>query len=135
MCQYDISFCRADEDDIHDLMEALVEVMDKWKLIGIALRLKPSKIRVIEEANRGNPSNCLMDVLTNWLDKNYNTVKFGEPSWRKIVEAVASPAAGDSNVLAESIASKHQRKLCSINIPPTSFEHYMPIVTFHVIFL
>lgn len=104
----------AEEDDIHDIMTELVEVEDRWKLIGVALRLKPSKIKAIEEENHGKLANCLMDALSNWLNKSYNTAKFGNPSWRKVVEAVASPAGGDNAVLAKSIAMKHQSKLTKL---------------------
>ena len=113
VCYLTVTFC-VDEDDIHDLMEALIEVLDKWNLIGIALRLKPSKIRSIEATYPGNLSSCLMNMLTDWLNRNYNVTKFGVPSWRKIVHAVASPAAGDSMVLAEAIARKHQCKFCTL---------------------
>ena len=97
-----------EEDDIRELMGSLIEVLDKWKFIGVDLGLKMSKLKTIEEENRGNPKSCFLDVLTNWLNRNYNTKKFGEPSWQKVVEAVANPAAGDNVVLAETIAKKHQ---------------------------
>lgn len=117
-----LTFSTLEEDDVQYLMKELVEVMDKWKLIGVALGLKPSKIKVIDEENHSNIANCFMDTLTSWLNRNYNTAKFGEPSWHKLVEAVASPAGGNNKVLAESIASRHQCKLISLmNIRRSKF--------------
>ena len=50
---------------------------------------------------------CLSEVIANWLKKNYNTEKFGLPTWRWLVEVVADPAAGNDRALAEVIARKH----------------------------
>ena len=85
----------------------MIEVSTEWKPIGVNFGLKSSKLKEIEETHHGNPKKCLFEVVTNWLNKNYNTSKFGEPSWRMVVDVVADPAAGDSSVLARSIASKH----------------------------
>lgn len=92
-------------------MQVLVDVIAEWKVIGVAFRLKPSKLKEIEDSNRGNSKDCLLDVLINWLNRNYNVTKFGVPSWRRVVEVVADPAAGNNVVLATSIAKKHQCKL------------------------
>ena len=99
-----------DEDDLHDVITLLKGVVTKWKAIGTAFRLKQSKLREIQVANHGNPEDCLRSVLDNWLNRNYNVTKFGEPSWRRVVEVVADPAAGDNVVLARSIATAHSCK-------------------------
>ena len=91
-----------------------MEVLSSWKAIGVAFRLKASKLREIEEVNRGNLKDCLIDILTNWLNRNYNVDKFGEPSWRRVVEVIANPAAGDNTVHAKSIADAHQCKCVHI---------------------
>ena len=79
-------------------------------MIGIAFGLKSSKLEEIE-ANRSNLKGRLVDVIKNWLKRSHNVSKFGEPSWRKVVEVVADPCAGDDLVLATAIAKEHQRKL------------------------
>ena len=55
----------------------------------------------------GRPDRCLSDVIENWLKRNYNTERFGPPTWRKLVEIVADPAAGNDRALAGKIARKH----------------------------
>ena len=94
-------------------MEALSEVISKWKLIGVGFGLKLSKLDEIEEKNRGDPMKCFLYVLTSWLNRNYNTSKFGEPSWRQVVKVLASPVAGDNVFLATSIAKLHP--LCELS--------------------
>ena len=49
----------------------------------------------------------MSDVLAEWLKKAYNTVRFGDPSWKLLVEAVAHPAGGNDCAVAEKIAKKY----------------------------
>lgn len=42
-----------------------------------------------------------------WLQRKYDVVSFGEPSWRKLVEAVASPSGACNLRLATEIARVH----------------------------
>ena len=46
-------------------------------------------------------------LLTEWLKKNYNVEKFGPPTWKMLVEAVAAPNGGNNRSLAEKIATLH----------------------------
>ena len=47
-------------------------------------------------------------MLTEWLKKNYNVKKFGEPTWQMLVKTVGSRAGGGNNALAEKIATSHK---------------------------
>ena len=84
----------------------LQPVVARWKDIGLALRLDPDKLDEIEKDNR-HSSNCLTKVLTLWLKKNYNTERFGEPSWELLAAAVGNRAGGNDSALAEEIAERH----------------------------
>jgi len=46
-------------------------------------------------------------VVREWLKRNYNVGKFGEPTWRKLVEVVGSPVGGNNLKLAMKIAKEH----------------------------
>ena len=78
----------------------------RWKDIGLALRLDPDKLDEIENDNR-NSSNCLTKMLTLWLKKNYNTERFGEPSWEQLARVVGDSAGGNDSALAENITARH----------------------------
>ena len=93
-------------DDLFDVKKALQPVTERWKHIGLALRLDPNELKVIERENRGNLEDCLTEVLTLWLKKAYNTERFGEPSWELLARAVAHPDGGNNPALAEKIAKK-----------------------------
>ena len=79
---------------------------NKWKSIGLALRLTPDLLNTI--GTKENMTDCLLEVLTQWLKKTYNVKWFGEPSWKLLVKAVSDPAGGNDRALAEAIAQKHQ---------------------------
>ena len=88
----------------------LIDVAHNWKGLGNALRLRPSLLNQIE-ADRQFVRARLNDVLTEWLQEAYNTKRFGPPSWKLLVEAVAHPAGGNNNALARRIAIKYNGML------------------------
>ena len=89
------------------MQSELLPVVTKWKSIGFALHLKPKILDGIQAENRGDPPACLAAMVTEWLDRNYNVKKFGEPTWQRLVEAVGHPAGGANVALAREIARNH----------------------------
>ena len=49
-------------------------------------------------------------MLVQWLKLNYNMRRFGEPTWRWLVEVVADPAGGANVPLARKIARRHKAR-------------------------
>ena len=96
------------EDDLSDLQEALEKVVSKWKLVGIGLGLRSSKLNEIEKSNPKDLTSCLLDLIITWLERNYNVQKFGEPTWRKVVKVVNNSAFGANPTLARAIAENHK---------------------------
>ena len=86
----------------------LTPVVAKWRSIGIALRLKPNILDGIETRHNGDPPACLESTMTEWLNRNYNVKRFGEPTWRKLVEVVAHPNGGANMALARDMAKKYK---------------------------
>ncbi len=105
----------ADDDDLGDLMAAMAPAASKWNLIGTAFRLKSDRLDQIGAACPGSPEECLLKVFREWLHRNYNVGRFGEPSWVKVVGVMASPAGGNNYAQAKSIASEHQRESFSLD--------------------
>ena len=87
----------------------LLDVAYNWRSIGEALRLKPGLLNIIK-ANNLDVRGCLTDVLTEWLQKAYDTTRFGPPCWKLLVAAVAHRAGGNNHALAEQIAKKYNGK-------------------------
>ena len=100
-----------DISDLHDVYSALLNVAHNWRGVGRALRLHPDLLDRIE-ANTMDVERCLERALSEWLKKAYNTARFGAPSWKLLVEAVAHPAGGNDCALAERIAKKYNGECC-----------------------
>ena len=94
------------EEDLYDVFKLLTKLAAVWKAIGRALRLNAGELERIESAHPGKPTECLSDVILSWLRRNYDVKRFGLPTWRRIVEVVADPAAGNDTALANAIATK-----------------------------
>ena len=71
------------------------------------MRLSPIYLNTIAKDHRLDSKTCLRKVLTEYLNKSYDYVEHGNPSWRKIVEAISHRAGGNSNALALRIAENH----------------------------
>ena len=93
-----------DIDDLFEVNSELLPVASRWKNMGLALKLKPYVLNTIEK-NHTDVESHLLDVLTEWLNKAYNTTRFGDPSWKLLVEAVAHSAA--TTVLSQKPSLKN----------------------------
>ena len=87
-----------DIGDLFTVNSELLPVADKWRKIGLALRLDPDLLNRIR-GNHTDVEDCLEDVLTKWLKKAYDVTRFGAPSWKLLVEAVAHRPGGVTIVL------------------------------------
>ena len=95
-------------DSLFDVQSELISSAAKWKSIGSALRLKHDSLANIEAGNSSDPLACLASMVTEWLKRNYNVGKFGEPTWQMLVKAVGHPAGGANIALAKNIARRHE---------------------------
>ena len=98
----------SDLDDLFDVQRELNPVSAKWRSIGVALRLKPDVLDGIVTWYNSDPIACLTSAVTEWLKRNYNVERFGEPTWQILVKAVGDPAGGANMALARDIARNHK---------------------------
>ena len=103
-----MSFTSDLDDDLFDVQSELIPVTAKWRNIGTALRLKSDVLESIQAGSGSDPPACLASMVTEWLKRNYNVKRFGEPTWQKLVEAVGHPAGGANMAAARDIARKHK---------------------------
>jgi len=88
-----------------EVIKELNEVTARWKAVGIALGLKPGSL---DTFHGSEPHQNLTLMVTEWLKRNYNVTKFGEPTWQKLVEVVSSPTGGANKAHARDIAERHK---------------------------
>ena len=103
----------------------------RWNDVGLALRLNPDTLKTVETQYR-DPKSCLREVIIEWLKKSYDTNRFGQPSWRLLVAAIAHPAGGNDRALAEQIAARHNGKCRDNVVHICSFKLYMYNIKEHV---
>ena len=94
------------EEDLPEILHILGTSETKWREIGVALGLGENVLDRIEHENH-NLMSCLSKMVTEWLKKNYNAERFGEPTWEKLAEVVRSKVGGNNSALAQDIARKH----------------------------
>jgi len=61
----------ADEDDLHDVRSAVVDLAGRWWDLGDSLGIRSADLDAILSSSAHSPSDCLRKVLTLWLRQNY----------------------------------------------------------------
>ena len=90
------------------ILDELKDVQAQCFRIGTRLKLMPSVLDVIRKEKLDHAESLERVIDNGLIKKNYDTEKFGLPSWRALVEAVAHPLGGDHKALATQIARRHQ---------------------------
>ncbi len=84
-------------------MDGLTSVQARYYEIGTMLHLGSAALHSIK--NRSTTDAMAMSsVVEEWLN---NTVRFGPPTWKMLVDAVANPNGGNNSRVSEEIAQKH----------------------------
>jgi hypothetical protein len=94
-----------EEEDANIVFKAIGKKVAKYAEIGRNFGLVPSTIESIRENHPGDNSKALQDVIITWIQQDFNTTRFGLPSWRKVVEVIS----GFDKLLAKKCRrSSHQ---------------------------
>ena len=96
--------CNIDEDDLTSIFNAVHSLSARWYSLGCSLGLSPSLMDKIQQDVVNDTDKCLIKCLQNWLDMNFNHVKYGAPSWRRLVKAIS----GHSQILATALLDQHK---------------------------
>ena len=76
-----------------------------WEKVSGYLGLSFELIETIKRDNPRDSAGCWNEALKEWIKQNYDTKKFGRPSWRSLLKAVAEV----DNLLFEKLAAKHSQ--------------------------
>ena len=95
------------EGDSEYIMDELKNVLSRHREIGSRLHLKDDQLNVIDQRNPVG-ARAMKAVIIEWLKKNYDTTRFGPPTWKALVVAVANPLGGNNKAEAERIACRHK---------------------------
>ena len=89
-------------------MDVVATLAANYYDLGQALKIRAGELKIIKNNHQGDMKTALQEVIIQWLKQNYNVPKFGEPTWRMLVKAVAQRSGGGDGALARKIAKKHQ---------------------------
>ena len=96
-----------EEDDWNVVIDECASLASKWQQLSAFLGLKISLIDSIKNDYPGDGLGCWNEALKQWITQNYNTEKFGKPSWRTLLKAVAKV----DKLQFKKLASVHQGTL------------------------
>ena len=88
-------------------MDEILSMKSSYYSLGLGLRLRISNLDTIKEQSSGDDKQALTSVLLLWFNRKYNVKKFGEPTWRMLVEAIDRESGGNDSKLAKKIAYNH----------------------------
>ena len=97
-------------DNCFEVESEVMDVAHRWQQFGRALRIRQAKLDEIKTELCSAPRECLSKTVQEFLKKNYDWQKHGEPSWRLVVIAVGHKAGGADTDLALQLANDHPVK-------------------------
>ena len=98
----------AGEEHAADILKATASLSAKFHSLGMMLGLPASGLDKIREDFPHNSDQAFSQVIVTWLRQLYDVTNHGCPSWKKLVEVIASEAGGKNRALAKMIADIHR---------------------------
>ena len=89
------------------MLKSIAGVAPNWEPIGSLLGIHGDTLTAISNDNSASADKCLIDMVTCWLQHNYDTSRHGLPTWERLVQVIASPTGGNNTILALTIAQQH----------------------------
>ena len=86
----------------------------KWNNIGTVLRVR--NLDTIRKKFPTEPQRCLIAMLSDWLNGQYDTQRAVPPSWRMVVYALADRGGGDHRQRAEYVAKNHKGICMTVHV-------------------
>lgn len=86
------------------MVEDCRRLSPKWERLSAGLGLPPSKIATIKGDYSGDTVGCWNKALSEWINQTYNTDRYGKPSWKTLLQAVAR----EDKLLFHELRQKHQ---------------------------
>ena len=96
----------SEEDDWNEVIKECSSLAAKWEQLSGYLGLSIGTIDTIKENFPNNAAGCWNEGLKQWIKQNYRTAKFGFPSWRTLLEAIARV----DKLLFKNLAEKYPGK-------------------------
>lgn len=97
----------SEKDNWNEIIKECSSLAAKWEQLSGYLGLSIETIDTIKRNIPTDAAGCWNEALKQWILQNYRTTKFGLPSWRSLLEAVARV----DKLLFKKLAEKHRGML------------------------
>ena len=104
----------SEDDDWNVVVLKCDSLAARWEKLSAFLGLPKSLIDEIRGNHPGDLSCCWNEALSQWIKQNYNTEKFGKPSWRTLLVAISYV----DKRLFEKLAGEHKLHHDHIGVLP-----------------
>ena len=94
----------SDEENWNDVIIACTSLAPKWQHLSGLLGLPIKAIHAISESYPNDSENSWSKALMQWILQQYNTEKYGSPSWKLLLKAVSRV----DETLFDRLAKEHQ---------------------------
>ncbi len=94
-------------NDLRAVLTELLSVSANWYTIGLALKRPPGILDAIKVGTYKEPTDCLKDMLYEWLNTS------PDPSWEGLIAALKDPIVGKDH-----LARQLELKYCPQQAPP-----------------
>ena len=102
--EFDSSSLFSDEDNWNDVIIACSSLAPKWQQLSGFLGLPIKTIRAIRKNYPNDSATSWSEALMQWILQEYNTEKYGFPSWKSLLKAVSKV----DDILFDGLAKEHQ---------------------------
>ena len=114
-----IYFFITEQEDWNVVIRECASLAARWKHLSGFLGLPSTVIDQIQCDHPNDSSSCWNEALNQWIKQNYNTGKFGKPSWKTLLGAIEHVdrclfkklASEHKNHGSSSVASEHQSQI------------------------
>ena len=100
----------AEEDDWNIVVVECNSLSAKWEQLSAFLGLSRKLIDSIKKNHPNDDTVSWNDALGQWIGQNYNAKKFGVPSWKRLLKAIALV----DKLVFKKLAREHEGKQCFI---------------------
>ena len=105
------------------MFKSIADVAPNWEPIGSLLGIHGDTLTAISNDNSTSADKCLIDMVTCWLQHNYDTSRHGLPTWERLVQVIDSPTGGNNATLALTIAQQHNVSIQPIYVHVAQTDH------------
>ena len=99
-----MKFIISDEDNWNDVIIACSSLAPKWQQLSGFLGLPIRIICAIRKNYPNDSATSWNEALMQWIMQEYNTEKYGSPSWKSLLKAVSRV----DETLFDRLAKEHQ---------------------------